>query len=196
MSTIERVRPATRHPKAAALGALSFLIVALFVTIASDVVGVVYTQGQTVESLAGFEYALPALGAAVPYELWRLIPMAAGVFLSFWLILPPQSGQRVAGVVARSLVAVAVGLVFAMAIAAVRLVSSDLPVSPNAGGPTDNRYYLLVFGGLTNDAWQLFTQTFALVVAVGLAMWGARLTRTAPERTVPADAASTERATV
>lgn len=162
-----------RHPAAAAVATLVFFVVALVVTVLDGVSGVVYTQGQTLKSLDGFEYALPALGAALPFALWQLVPMAVGVFLSFWLVAPIRPGQRVGGVVLRTLVAVLVGLVLAVAVEAVRLTASDLPVNPyTQGGAVDNRYYILVVGGLANDAWRLFAGTFAIVVAAGLALWG------------------------
>jgi len=162
----------TRHPMAAAVAALVFFVVAFVVSVVDGVAGVVYTQGQTLKSIDGFDYALPALGWAAPYALWQLVPMAAGVLLSFWLILPIRSGQGVGGVVLRTLGAVLLGLLFATAVAAVRLLSADLPVEPSQTDPADNRYYILVLGSLANTAWQLFAASFGLVVATGLALWG------------------------
>jgi hypothetical protein len=99
--------------------------------------------------------------------------MAVGVFLSFWLILPIRPTQRVGGVVLRTLVAVLIGLVISIVIEAVRLTTSELPVNPyTQSGAMDNRYYILVLGGLAHDAWQLFAGGFAIVVAAGLALWG------------------------
>ena len=170
----------SRHAGAAAVAAATLLIVAFVISVIDGVVGVVYTQGQTLKSLDGFDYAMPALGVAVPYALWQLVPLAAGVFLSFWLILPIRPRQRVGGVVLRAIVAVLVGLVIAVAVEAVRLTASDLPVNPyTQTGVVDNRYYILVVGGLAHDAWQLFAGTFGLVMAAGLAMWGWLHTRPA-----------------
>ena len=172
--------------RAAAAAAGAFLVVALIVAVATDVVGVVYTQGQTLESVDGFEYTAPALGQALPYELWRLAPMAAGVFVSFWLTLPVRARHGVGTVIARSLVAVLVGLAVAVAVEAVRVVSGDLPVRPTLDdGTVDNRYYMVVLGGLTDYAWRLFADTFALVVAVGLAAWGTLRTRGTVEEADP-----------
>lgn len=162
----------SRYPAAAAVAVLMFLVVAFVIAVLDGVVGVVYTQGQTLRSTAGFEYALPALGQALPYALWQLVPMAVGVFVSVWLLLPVRPEQRVGGVVGRALVAVLVGLVVATAIAAARLLATDLPVSPKQGGADDNRYYILVLGTLANSAWQLFSATIGLVVATALALWG------------------------
>jgi hypothetical protein len=161
-----------RHPVAAGVATLVFLVVAFVLAVLDGVAGVVYTQGQTLKSLDGFDYALPALGRAVPYALWQLVPMAVGLLLSFWLILPIRPQQRVGGAVVRALVALLVGLLIAALIAAARLLASDLPVQPSQTDPADNRYYILVLGSLANSVWQLFSGTFGLVVATGLALWG------------------------
>ncbi|WP_411700543.1 hypothetical protein [Conyzicola sp.] len=167
----------SHYAAAAAVTAAILALVAFVVAAADGVIGLVYTQGRTLESLDGFEYALPALGVTVPYVLWHVIPLAAGVFLSFWWVLPIRPQQRVGGVVLRSIVALVIGLAIAIAIEAVRLTTSDLPVNPTQGGAVDNRYYILVLGGLANDAWNLFAGSFGLVVAAGLAMWGWLRTR-------------------
>lgn len=169
----------TRHPAAVGVATLVYLVVAFVIAVLDGVAGVVYMQGQTLKSIDGFEYALPALGQAAPYALGQLVPMAAGVFLSFWLILPIRPQQRVGAVVLRALVAVLVGLLVATAIAAARLLASDLPVAPSPTDPADNRYYILVLGTLANSVWQLFSASFGLVVATGLALWGWLHTRPA-----------------
>jgi len=170
MTTITPTR--ARHPLAAIVATLVFLVVAFVVAVLDGVAGVVYTQGQTLKSIDGFEYALPALGWAVPYALWQLLPLAVGVLLSFWLILPIRPQQRVGGVVVRALAALLLGLVIAAAVFTVRLLASDLPVQPSQTDPDDNRYYILVLGSLANSVWQLFSDTLGLVVATGLALWG------------------------
>ena len=175
MTTITPTR--RRHPGTAIIATLVFLVVAFVIAVADGVAGVVYTQGQTLKSIDGFEYALPALGSAMPYALWQLVPMAVGVFASFWLILPIRRHQGVGGVVLRGLVAVLVGVLIATVVAAVRLLASDLPVEPSPTDPDDNRYYLLVIGTLANSAWQLFADTVGLVIAAALAMWGWLVTR-------------------
>jgi hypothetical protein len=162
-----------RHPRAAALAALAFGFVAFVVSVAEGVIGVVYTQGSTLESLDGFDYAGPAFQSIVPYAAGRILPMAVGVYLSFWLAAPLRPLQAVSHVIVRTLVALAIGLAISIGFEAVRLLTSDSPVNPfTQGGQTDNRYYILVAGGLAHDAWRLFVDTFAIVVAVGLATWG------------------------
>ncbi|GAB2449890.1 hypothetical protein HD599_002131 [Conyzicola lurida] len=168
--------PPSRHPGAAAAASLAVLVVAFVLSVLDGVVGVVYTQGQTLESLDGFDYALPALGWAVPYALWQLVPLTAGVFLSFWLILPIRPRHRVGQVVLRAFVALVIGVVVAGIVAAARLLATDLPVNPSSG---DGRYYVLVVGTLAHSAWQVFSDTLGLVVAAGLAMWGWLHTRPA-----------------
>jgi len=171
MTTIGTTR--TRYPGASAVAAAAFLLVAFVVSALDGVVGVVYTQGQTLESLAGFDYFLPALGFAVPFALSQLVPMAVGVFVSFWLVLPIRPEQGVGAVVLRALAALLLGLVISIGVEAVRLTTSDLPVNPyTQGGAVDNRYYILVVGGLAHDAWQLFSSTYAVVISAGLALWG------------------------
>ncbi|GAB3605840.1 hypothetical protein GCM10027413_12490 [Conyzicola nivalis] len=175
MSILPRARRG--YPGVAGVTGAVFLLVVFVVAVIDGVVGIVYTQGRTLESLAGFEYALPALGAVVPFALWQVVPLAVGVFLSFWLVLPIRPHQRVGGVVLRSIVALLIGLVIAVAVEAVRLTTSDLPVNPTQSGAVDNRYYILVLGGLANDAWQLFASSLGLALAAGLAMWGWLRTR-------------------
>jgi hypothetical protein len=175
MTILPHVR--TRHPGAAAVSSGVLLLALFAIAVADGVIGVVYTQGRTLESLDGFEYALPALGAVLPFALWQTVPLAAGVFLSFWLVLPVRPQQRLGGVLLRSAVALLVGLALAIALEAVRLTASDLPVNPTQGGAVDNRYYILVLGGLAHDAWQLFAGSLGLVLAAGLAMWGWLRTR-------------------
>jgi hypothetical protein len=162
----------TRYPVASALSVLVFVLVAFAVSVIDGVAGVVYTQGQTLQSLDGFDYALPALGWAVPYALWQLLPMGFGLLLSFWLILPIRPQQRVGAVVVRALGALVIGLLLAIAVAAVRLLTSDLGIQPSQTDPTDNRYAILVLGSLANTAWQLFAATLGLGVATALALWG------------------------
>jgi len=175
MTTITPTRK--RHPGVAIIATLIFLVVAFVIAVADGVAGVVYTQGQTLKSLDGFEYALPALGSAIPFALWQLVPMAVGVFASFWLILPIRRQNRVGGVVVRGLVAVLVGLLIAAVVTTVRLLALDLPVQPSQTDPTDNRYYVLVIGSLANAMWQLFSSSVGLVIAAALAMWGWLVTR-------------------
>jgi hypothetical protein len=176
MSILPHAR--SRHPGAAAVASAALLLVAFLLAAADGVIGVVYTQGRTLESLDGFEYALPALGAIVPFALWQTVPLAAGVFLSFWLVLPVRPQQRLVGVLLRSVVALLIGLALATAVEAVRLTASDLPVNPlTQSGAVDNRYYIFVLGGLAHDAWQLFVGTLGLVLASGLAVWGWLRTR-------------------
>lgn len=175
MTTITPTR--RRHPGVAIIATLIFLVVAFVIAVADGVAGVVYTQGQTLKSLDGFEYALPALGSAIPFALWQLVPMAVGVFASFWLILPIRRQNRVGGVILRGLIAVLVGLLIADVVTTVRLLGLDLPVQPSQTDPTDNRYYILVIGSLANAMWQLFSSSVGLVIASALAMWGWLVTR-------------------
>lgn len=169
LSDADGVAVRRRHPGAAAAASAALLVASLVLAIAGGVVGVVYTQGQTLGSLDGFDYALPALGFAVPYSLGRLVPLAVGVFLSFWLLLPLRPEQRLGGAIARIVAAALIGLLLAVAIDAVRMLAIDAPVAPADG---DNRYYILILGTLAHNAWTLFADTVGLVLAAGLAMWG------------------------
>jgi hypothetical protein len=183
MTTISPDR--SRHPREAAMAALAFALVAFVVKTADGVIGVVYMQGVTLRSLDGLDYASPAFGVLAPFALWQVLPMAVGVFLSFWLLLPLRPAQRTREAILRSLGAVAIGLALAVLVAAIRLLTTDLPVNPmTQGGATDNRYYLFVAGGLANDTWQLFVDAFAMVVAVGLALWGWMRVRSTSARPV------------
>jgi hypothetical protein len=163
-----------RHPAAAAIAAGVVFIVFVVVRVIDGVEGVVYTQGVTMQSLDGFEYAGVALPATIEYVLWRAVPFALGVFLSFWLIAPVRPGLRLVSTVLRSLVAVVIGVVLlALTTVARSIADNQLALNPGPGAAVDDRVYLLIAGSTSHEAWTVFTDAFPLVIAVGLAMWAA-----------------------
>ena len=169
-----------RHPEAAAIAAVSFLVVAVVVGVASGVIGVVYMQGQTLQSLDGFEYALPAFGQALPRILGMMLPVAVALFLSFWLIAPLRPELGLGAAIGRTLLALLIGLVLAVIIQAVMVIADNqLSLNPGPGQEVDDRIYLLIGGGLLNTTWTLFADTIGLALAAGLGAWG-WLRRAAP----------------
>lgn len=109
----------------------------------------------------------------VPLALWRLVPLALGAFLSFWLIAPLRPELRVGGVIGRSFVAVLIALVLVVIVTLIRLIADNQSsLNPSAGDPVDTRLYLLIGGTVVHDAWVTLSTTFLLVVATGLGAWG------------------------
>ena len=170
--------PARRHPQVAAVVAGAFFVIATVVGVASGVIGVVYTQGLTLRSLDGFEYALPAFGQALPHTLGMMLPLAIGLFLSFWLIAPLRARTGLGGAIGRSLIALLVGLALAVLVQAfLVLEQNQLALNPGGAEQPDDRLYLLIGGGLAHTAWTLFADTLGLALAAGLAGWGWLRTR-------------------
>lgn len=162
-----------RYPAVAAVAALSFFIVATVLGVAGGVVAVVYMQGQTLESLDGFDYALPALGQALPNTVTYTLPLAVGLFVSFWGIAPLRPGIGLAGAVGRTLVAMLVGLIIATVVyAAIIIGNNQSALNPPPGQEIDNRYILLVVAGIAQNAWTTFADTLGLALAAGLGAWG------------------------
>lgn len=174
MSDHPPVRRARRHPAAAAIAAGVVLVVFVVISVIDGVEGVVYTQGRTMQSLDGFEYAAVALPATIEYVLRRAVPLAIGVFLSFWLIAPVRPELRLVSVVLRSLVAAVVGAVLVAGTTLVRLIADNQSsLDPGPGVAVDDRVYLLIAGSTAHETWSVFVDTFPLVIAVGLATWAA-----------------------
>lgn len=175
MSDSASVRPpARRHVGASAIAAGVVLAVFLVVAVLNGVEGVVYTQGRTMQSLDGFDYAAVALPVTVEYSLWRAVPLAIGVFLSFWLIAPVRPGIRLVTAVLRSLVAAVVGVVLVAATALARSIADNqLALDPGPGAAADDRVYVLIAASTVHETWMVFVDSFPLVIAVGLVTWAA-----------------------
>jgi hypothetical protein len=162
-----------RHLAVAVVAAGIILVVGVVVFVLTNIEAVVYVQARTIRSLEAFEYAGAVFGVTVPLALWRMVPLAIGAFVSFWLIAPLRPELRVGGAIARSFVAVFVALVLVVIVTLIRLVADNQSsLSPSAGNPVDPRLYLLIGGGLLHDAWMTLSTTFLLVVATGLGTWG------------------------
>ncbi|TBN56230.1 hypothetical protein EYE40_01805 [Glaciihabitans arcticus] len=169
---------AKRHPLPAAIAAGVFLVLATLVGVTSGVIGVVYMQGVTMQSLDGFEYALPAFGQALPHTLGLMVPVAIGLFLSLWLIAPLRFGMGLGAAIGRTFLALVVGLILSVLVQAFLVLGQNqLALNPGGGEQPDDRLYLLIGGGLLNTAWTLFADTLGLALAAGLGAWGWLRTR-------------------
>lgn len=164
--------PRRRFPAQAATAAAVLLVVYVALSVVDGVEGVVYTQGVTMQSLDGFEYAGVAVGPTIEYALERGLPLALGVFLSFWVIAPLRPGLLIRSAVLRSVVAALVGVLLVAVTTLVRSVlDNQLGLNPGQGADVDERLYLLIAGGTAHEAWTVFADGVALVIAVGLGTW-------------------------
>ena len=173
MTTVDPEPTLTRHPAVAAVAAGIILVVGVVVFVLTNIEGVVYVQAQTIRSIEALDYAGPVFGVTVPLALWRLVPLAAGAFISFWLVAPLRPELRVGGAIGRSFVAALIAIVLVIIVTVIRLIADNQSsLNPSAGNPVDTRVYLLIGGTVLHDAWVTLSTTFLLVVATGLGAWG------------------------
>ena len=173
MTSVDPKPTAARHIAVAAVAAGIILVVGVVVFVLTNIEGVVYVQAKTIRSIEALDYAGAVFVVTVPLALWRMVPLALGAFVSFWLIAPLRPELRVGGAIGRSFVAVFIALVVVVIVTLIRLIADNQSsLSPSAGNPVDTRLYLLIGGSLLHDAWTTLSTTFLLVVATGLGAWG------------------------
>ena len=114
-----------------------------------------------------------------------IVPVALGVFLAFWLVVPLTAGLPVVRVLLRSLAAAGIASVVALVLgtlgAVARVVSSSGPVFGNAFPRPDGSILGRSLFEVVQSVLFTFIAVTPVVVLAGMVVW-LWISRTAPDR--------------
>ena len=116
----------------------------------------------------------PIVGVAQSFGS-SILPIAIGVFLAFWLVVPLTSELRVLAVVVRSLIASAiasaVSLVITIIFAAGGAIASAGPFFGNSFPNTDGSFIFYSLVGGIQSVFSTFVGVTPLIVLAGFLVW-------------------------
>lgn len=169
-ATITARRPS---PGTAGLAALAVALIGPVLMVSLGVVGVLHSQLRSVRSLEVLDYFGPVFFDAVPRALWLFVPLAIGVFLSFWLVAPLRASLRLGQALQRSFVALVIGAVFGSVGTVIRTLAIGQPAlaDPAPGGGFDVRQLLYLLANALNTSITGFVWAFSLVLLCGVVLW-------------------------
>jgi len=138
-------------------------------------------SGSVFSSLNGYN---PLVGMFQQFTL-SVLPIAIGVFLAFWLVVPLAPSLRIGRVILRSVVAAAIAsalsLVFAIFLAIGGAVTSAGPLFGNSFPAPDGMPLFYSIVGNVQSVFSTFLSSTPLVVLAGVLVWLWLAKRQAPD---------------
>ena len=116
----------------------------------------------------------PVVGAAQSFGT-SILPIAIGVFLAFWLVVPLTADMRVTRVAVRSLIASAIASAVSLVITVISSIggayATSGPFFGNSFPGTDGTYFVYSFVGGLQSVFSTFIGVTPLIVLAGFLAW-------------------------
>ena len=160
---------------AAIIVAVVMLAQAVLQAIISVIGNLAYGAGDTSGGYFQLQNTFAPIGGVVQSLGTSILPIAIGVFLAFWLIVPLTADLRVTRVVLRSLlasaIASAVSLVITLVFSVFSAVASAGPFFSNSFPIADGSSVFYSFVGGVQSVFYTFVGVTPLVVLAGFLAW-------------------------